>query len=256
MVFLDHPVWMFFILFALLEVVSEWGVWLRSRRRTALDGQYQEQVTAAAQSIAVLLSLLLGFTFPMAVQRYDLRKNLMVREANAIETAIRRSQTLPEPERTRAHELFVEYVDIRLGFFVHGISMSDTEAVFAHSRQVQYALWQQSLPVARSDPNNQVTALYLESLNAVREQSEENQAALENRIPGPIWFVLFFIALLTCVSLGFGLKGRTWFSVLLTPLTISLVMALIADLDSPRKGLIVVGRESMERVQHDLKLPY
>src|SRR5262249_41963380 len=101
-----------------------------------------------------------------------------------------------------------------------------------------------------------VAALYLESLNTAIDLSEENQAALENRIPGAIWLMLVLISLLTCLTLGFGLQRRTWFTILIAPLTISIVMALIADLDSPRKGLILVGRESMERVQSDLKLPY
>jgi hypothetical protein len=109
--------------------------------------------------------------------------------------------------------------------------------------------------VAQSKPTA-VTSLYLQSLNAAIDLSEENQAALENRIPGAIWFALFLIALLACVALGFGLRQRTWFALLIVPMTISIVMALIADLDSPRKGLIRVSRQSMERVQSDLKLPY
>jgi hypothetical protein len=38
-----------------------------------------------------------------------------------------------------------------------------------------------------------------------------------------------------------------------SPLTIAIVMALIADLDSPRTGLIQVGQQSLRRVQQDLK---
>jgi hypothetical protein len=251
----DHPTWLFFTVFLLLVLASEVGFWLRSRRRMPIDDQEHERLTGAAQSMAVLLSLLLGFTFPMAVQRYDLRKNLMVEEADAIATASLRSQTLPEPERTRIHELFVQYVDIRLDFFAHGLDLSELQESFTHSKQLQQALWQQSLAVAQSkrDP---ITGLYLQSLNAVIDLGEENEAALENRIPGAIWFMLFFIALLSSLMLGFGLQSRNWIPILLAPLTVSIVMALIADLDSPRKGLIVVGRESMKRVQSDLKLPY
>ena len=255
MVLVDHPVWLFFIVFPLLVLVSEAGFRLRSRWRKPIDDQQQENLTGAAQSIAVLLSLLLGFTFPMAVGRYDLRKRLMVEEADAIATASLRSRTLPEPERTRTHELFVQYVEVRLGFFAHGLHLGELEESFARSKQLQHSLWQQSLSVAQSkrDP---ITSVYLQSLNAVIDLSEENQAALENRIPRAIWFTLVLIALLGSLMLGFGLQRRNWIPILIAPLTISIVMTLIADLDSPRKGLIVVGRESMQRVQSDLKLPY
>ena len=40
---------------------------------------------------------------------------------------------------------------------------------------------------------------------------------------------------------------------MVSPLLISVVLALIADLDSPRTGLIRVGQQSLERLQGDLQ---
>ncbi len=40
---------------------------------------------------------------------------------------------------------------------------------------------------------------------------------------------------------------------IVSPLTIAIVMALIADLDAPRTGLIQIGQESLRCVQQDLK---
>ncbi len=84
--------------------------------------------------------------------------------------------------------------------------------------------------------------------------SEERQAALENRIPGSIWLMLLLISLLTCLTVGYSVRRRFAFSMIVTPLMISIVMALVADLDSPRSGLIRISQQSMQRVQSDLKV--
>jgi hypothetical protein len=48
------------------------------------------------------------------------------------------------------------------------------------------------------------------------------------------------------------LKRRFWFSLVLTPLVIAVVMALIADLDTPQTGLIRVEQKSMDRLVNDV----
>src|SRR5436305_63291 len=46
-----------------------------------------------------LLGLLLGFTFAMAVSRYDARKEVVITGANAIGTTYLRAQLLPAPQQ-------------------------------------------------------------------------------------------------------------------------------------------------------------
>ena len=49
------------------------------------------------------------------------------------------------------------------------------------------------------------------------------------------------------------MRRRFFLLMLVSPLMIAIVLALIADLDSPRTGLIQIGQQSMERLQLDLK---
>jgi hypothetical protein len=78
-------------------------------------------------------------------------------------------------------------------------------------------------------------------------------SALENRVPRAIWVMLTLISMLTCLTVGLTVRRRFWYVMALSPLMIAIVMALIADLNSPRSGFIQVGKQSMERVQQDLK---
>jgi hypothetical protein len=93
----------------------------------------------------------------------------------------------------------------------------------------------------------------VQALNDAIDLSEKRLAALETRIPAAIWCMLALIALLTCLLVGYSMRRRFLLVMLVSPLMIAIVMGLIADLDSPRTGLIRVSQQSMERLQMDLK---
>ena len=103
---------------------------------------------------------------------------------------------------------------------------------------------------AKSDP---ITTAFVSSLNETIDLSEKQLASLENRIPPSIWIMLMLISLLACLTVGYSLRIRFLLSMIVPPLMISIVMALIADIDSPRSGTIRVGQQSMERVLSELK---
>lgn len=69
-------------------------------------------------------------------------------------------------------------------------------------------------------------------------------AAFENRVPETVWLIIFVVAIFQAFATGFSLKRRFWFSLVMTPLVIGMVMALLADLDSPRTGLIHIEQNS------------
>jgi hypothetical protein len=53
--------------------------------------------------------------------------------------------------------------------------------------------------------------------------------------------------------IGVTQRRRFWLVLAVSPLTIAIVLALIADLDAPRTGLIQIGQQSLRRVQQDLQ---
>src|SRR5688572_18284335 len=61
-----------------------------------------------------LLALLMGFTFALAVDRFDARRLLVLDEANAIGATYLRTQLLEEPHRSRISKTLVAYTDNRL----------------------------------------------------------------------------------------------------------------------------------------------
>jgi len=96
---LDHPLILSLALFLLLMVIVEAGFRLAVLTSVHMDEERGEQIAASRDGLGILLSLLLGFTLAMALPRFDLRKQLVVDEANAIGTTSLRAGILPEAQR-------------------------------------------------------------------------------------------------------------------------------------------------------------
>ena len=249
--FLDHPIVLGAFVFAILSLAVELGHRAGTHGDVSATEAHREQVNATRDTLGVLLSLLLGFTLAMALPRYDLRKQLAVDEADAIGTTILRAQLLPEPARTKLHDLLVSYVDERVSFSNAGNSEQQLAPSIKRTGELQLELWKVAAIAAGQSPNP-VTALFISSLNDTIDMSEKRLSGLENRIPISIWIMLLSISILTCTTVGYSARLRFWMVWIVSPLMISIVMGLIADLNSPRSGMIRTDVSSMLRLQHDL----
>src|SRR5690348_12667659 len=78
-------------------IAIEIGYRLGQRRQDKADEPDKSHTNALQGATLGLLALLLGFTFAMAVSRYDNRKTVIMEQANAIGTAELRSRLLGTP---------------------------------------------------------------------------------------------------------------------------------------------------------------
>src|SRR5262249_42430580 len=72
---------------------------------------------AVEAAVLALLGLLLAFTIAGAGGRFDIRRNQIVEEANAIGTAYLRLDVLPAAMQPGLREAFRSYVDTRLAVY-------------------------------------------------------------------------------------------------------------------------------------------
>ena len=96
-----------------LWAAARLGVFVRGRLR-AVDLSELDEFGTVLGATLTLLGLLIGFTFSMAISRYDQRKNYEEEEANAIGTEYVRADLLPEPARTKVQAQLVQYLDLRI----------------------------------------------------------------------------------------------------------------------------------------------
>ena len=126
-----------------------------------------------------LLALLLGFSFSMAMDRYDTRRQLVIEEANALGTTWLRVQLLEEPDRALMSDLLRRYVDARLVW-----SNSTAESPPGVGTVVlQQQLWAATGVALRSDSPPLLTRGVMDSLNESIDLASARTAARAAHIP-------------------------------------------------------------------------
>ena len=178
---------------------------------------------------------------------------MLVEEAISIGTTYLRADTLPQPYRDRSKQLLREYVDARLELDNAGANTARFDQAVNRSKHIQEELWLDAATVAQND-RTAVTAVYVNSLNETIDLHEKRLAAFENRVPPPMWLLIISVSLIAVFTRGSTLTARFWLTLTLVPITIALVVALIADLDTPGRGLIRLDQRAMQRLKADMSV--
>jgi ribose/xylose/arabinose/galactoside ABC-type transport system permease subunit len=238
------------VLFVALSVANEAG-YRAGRRRIAAEGA-KAQTNAIQAAMLGLLALLLGFTFMMAVQRFDSRSEAVINEANAIGTAYLRVQLLPDVVQADARALFARYVELRIQASAVDLSrQADRRTASAAANGIQEQMWSVAVRASEIDPRPTTTGLFIQALNEVFDAYAQRDAALKKHVPEVVLLVLFAVFIIAGAVLGYasGISGaRPTLATLAMSVLIVLVIFIIIDLDRPRRGLIRVNQEGM----HDL----
>jgi hypothetical protein len=245
----DHPILVF--------VVSVLGLWLSayvgdfiSKRLLPLRKGERDYFSVILTSSLTLLALIIGFSFAMAISRYDQRKNYEEAEANAIGTEYLRADLLPSADAARVRELLKSYLDQRVLFY-ETRDEHQLEQIESTTAKLQSELWSAVQGIAAAQPTP-VVALALSGMNDVLNSEGYTQAAWWNRIPIAAWALMAAIAISCSLLLGYAARETDAILFLVLPLVVAIPLFLIADIDSPRGGVIRVLPHNLERLVHGL----
>jgi hypothetical protein len=213
------------------------GDFLRKRVQSFKQGERHDFNTVQAATLT-LMALIIGFSFSMAVTRYDLRKTLEEAEANAIGTEYLRAGLLPEESASRTRELLKKYLDLRIAFYEEAEAWPAAE-IAQQTASVQSEMWS---VVKSATPT---IALVVSGMNEVINAQGFTQAAWWNRIPTGAWAMMALMAVSCNLLVGYGERRKAELFLFVLPVVISLAFFLIADLDSPRGGAIRVHPQNL-----------
>lgn len=250
---LDYPLVFLVVSLLLLWVSAQTGGWLH-RSRKQVDEAEREDMSTIQNAALTLLALIIGFSFSMAVGRYDQRKNYEEAEANAIGTEYVRAALLPAADAARVRQLLKSYLGQRVLFYTTGHDTGLLDRVNADTDRLQTDLWSAVLAPAAGQPTP-VVALAVWGMNDVLNSQGYTQAAMWNRIPIAAWVLMVVIGI-SC-NLLFGYNARQErakpTSFFLLPAIVAVSFFLIADMDSPRGGLIRVAPQNLESLSQSLR---
>jgi hypothetical protein len=189
----------------------------------------------------------------MAVSRYDQRKDYEENEANAIGTEYVRAGLLPATDAAMSRMLLGSYLEQRILLY-RAEGEERRVAIRQRTTQLQAQLWSAVQNTALAQPSA-LTALAAAGMNDVLNSQGYTQAAWWNRIPKAAWLLMLLIALLCNVMVGYAARGGSVRSLLLLtmPLLLSTAFLLIADIDSPRGGVIRVSPQNLLSLSQQLR---
>ncbi|HEU0306031.1 MAG TPA: hypothetical protein VFR30_03585 [Lysobacter sp.] len=247
------PIWAFFVGTILLVMgFIEVGYRLGDLAHRKSADEKEAPISGVSGTVLGLTAFIMAFTFAIVADRYQIRKNLVREDANAIRLAYVRADFLPEPDRAESKRLLKAYLDGRLAFASGGDIERDIGPLLAETDRIQRRLWRIAVTNAERDMNSDVAALYIEALNEVSEVNVSRlTVGVRARVPMGIWFALYSLTILGMVSLGYhaGIAGSkrsraTW----IVAISFGMVIALIASLDRPG-GFIRVAQQPLIDLQ-------
>ena len=251
---LDYPLIVFAVSFLTLWLSTRIGATLLRRKRK-LQESVRNDFSIVLTTTLTLSGLIIGFTFSMAIGRYELRKNYEEAEANAIGTEYVRLDLLPATPADTLRSLLRQYVDERVLFYTaHGAEQ--IREIDARTAQLQTKLWATVAGTAATQPTP-VVALALAGMNDVLNSQGYTQAAWWNRIPKSAWLLMTAIAVIAHLMIGYGTQSPKADSPLFVvlPFVVAISFLLIADIDSPRAGIIRVQPQNLIAAAESMAAP-
>ncbi|HEY1369781.1 MAG TPA: hypothetical protein VGF23_21820 [Gaiellaceae bacterium] len=228
------------------------GRYLRVRHDTL-----KEPIGVVQGALLGVVGLILAFGLTLAVGRYQDRRSAAVAEANAIETAYLRAQTIAEPARSRSLTLLRQYADLALLIGYEVPSSAAIKRTTAAESALQRRLWSLAGSSLSAAPTDSSPRLYVDSLNAMFDQQAARLAALNNRVPGAVLGleVLGGALALGLLALYLSVLGRGHVTMILAAGLVTMLLLVTFDLDRPTRGLIKVPDTALQSVRAAMTLP-
>jgi hypothetical protein len=249
---MDRPILIFAFSLVVLWLAAYAGTYVARTAVTKLNDAELMDLTIVVTAALTLLGLIIGFTFSMAITRYNQRKDLEAAEANAIGTETLRLGLMPAQEAAGIRGLLKLYLEKRVAAYAE-LDERREAGLRESTARVQSELWLavQDYAISRPTP---IAALVVNGMNDVLNSQAYTQAAWWNRIPVAAWVLMAVIAVICSFLVGYTVhkpEARPR-RVFVLPLIVAFSFLLIADIDSPHGGVIRIHPLNLESLHGSL----
>ena len=246
---MSFPILVFVTSLALMVLSTRVGDALRKRAGVPKEDGRSDTGYLLTVTLT-LLFFIIGFSFSMAISRYDLRKNCEQAEAIAIGTEYSRADLLAPADAAKVQPLLKRYLDQRMLFYTTR-SPGRASEITADTVRLQTELWSTLRPAIAAVPAP-LMGILVSGMNDVINSQRSSQAAWLNTIPVAAWALMATIGIGCCWLIGYRARRTDWFAFLVVPVAVSVCFFLIADLDSPRGGAIRVTPLNLSSLSQSL----
>jgi hypothetical protein len=245
-------VWGMSLATAVISVISLMIGFRLARNSERPIREQEAQVRTMTAAAVGLLTFMLVFTFWIASSHYNQAREVVLDEAGVIGTTYMRADLLPDPYRKEIRNLLREYVDLRLA----GIQSANIDQASSREEDVRRRIWSQTM-AAREETGNPIFDEFLRHSLSKFIGLHTRWVGLQKEfnIPAVVWGALYVIIALTMISIGFH-AGMTHMNraplIPLFVILLSVLMFLIADLDTPHVGALRVNHWSLIELRNTM----
>lgn len=239
-----------FFLFTMvtLQLISYSAFYLGRRSKTKAITAPNDFIST---NIIGLLALILGFSFSMAIERYETRRVLSVKEANAIGTAYLRSQAIKFKNHAQVRDLFKHYTDLR----IEAYQSLNPRPVLAKNELIQDELWKSFLGV--TDKNRgELESAYMHALNEMFDTGFERTMAFAKMMPVTFYILIYILAGAAFAFMNFdrGYKeGSEHIRAALFVVLFSILFSFIYDMDHFKSGVIQIKQDALLHMRKSIR---
>jgi hypothetical protein len=243
-------------LFVVLLLCVELGFWAGRRFKKPHEDS-KSALTAVKGAVLALVGLLLGFSFSISMTRFEGRRQLMLDEANAIDTAYLRGDLMEEPAKSQYKELLRNYIDARIDSFKAAAVLNTQEWLHIRTAtDLQNKIWGLAADFAKRNPEAGGAILIPSAVNHMIDIGRKREAARLVEVPPPILWLLIVAVMIASLLVGhsFGIAwDRNWPMTMVFCFLLIMVAYIIMDLDTPSRGLIQGNQREMEYQRSTMK---
>lgn len=249
---INMPILVFVFSVLVLWLSVQAGFFLARKLRT-IEEEERSDLDLVVNATLTLLALIIGFSFSMAVSRYDQRKNYEEEEANAIGTEYVRVDLLPAADKAQIQQILRRYTGLRVLFYTER-DRHQLDIINQETTQLQNQMWSIVARDAAANPTPPM-ALVVGGMNDVLNRQGYTQAAWWNRIPVGAWSLMMSLAVCSTLLIGYVSHHRRTLLASVLPIVLAVAFFLIADIDSPRRGVIRVLPQNLISLAQSLGNP-
>ncbi|MBT2134431.1 hypothetical protein KK137_08815 [Croceibacterium sp. LX-88] len=245
------PLWLAGIILVLACILAREAGSLLYRRvagKSAKD-EDNEAVSHIVGAILGLLAFTVGFTFSIALDRFDTRRTMVAEEATAIDTAYQRASLLDDPDRTKLQGTLREYAHTRVA--PDGVMDDQVEAELRKDTVLRQRLWDETRTAVFPFRQTDQASSLVEAINDALNVGVRREAAGRAHVPSRILDVMILSLLITAGMLGYLLrdtKGTKRHASTILLILFVIMLVLIMDIDRPRDGSIRVPQRALEEL--------
>jgi hypothetical protein len=232
------PITLFVLLAASIELPYRL---VRGRIPTAM---VSEDWNALQTGLLTLAAFVLSLSFAQAAGRYDERRVLVVKEANAIGTTWLRADQLPAAQAAKFRKVLTDYTAARLEAYTTPRAPELYRKTIEESDRDQTALWAIASSELRAHEGNLGLSLLMQTLNDTIDVSAEQLQALTSRVPTAMVFLTMLLVFLGAFSMGLRFARDGARPILMSALFVMssvVVVSMSVDYDRPQTGFVKVN---------------